>query len=253
MNSKKLSQSTNNVANQVVIIPNQSNLLIDDLLNNNSLLDNGNKIEQEMSEIKYMKGYVNVLRERFTRKSLGAETESYQDRQKGRNLASANSEGYRRRSVSPFVSTASPSTANVVKLAPKENKLFASQDDLRNTKTQSQKLVGKNLSHSNLLDDNQSIIKCTYLNEINQDELPKPNFVSSVKNLFEKQIKNENLSHFVHHPHEKKDKNSPNKQLLVVSNQQADSLIEKLKQNGAVVYQHETSSTTNQRKFKFFF
>lgn len=34
----------------------------------------------------------------------------------------------------------------------------------------------------------KEIIKCTYLNEINKDELPKPNFVSSVKNLFEKQI-----------------------------------------------------------------
>ena len=35
------------------------------------------------------------------------------------------------------------------------------------------------------------VIKCTYLNEINKDELPKPNFVSSVKNLFEKQITNQ--------------------------------------------------------------
>lgn len=34
----------------------------------------------------------------------------------------------------------------------------------------------------------KEIIKCTYLNEINKDELPKPNFVSSVKNLFEKHI-----------------------------------------------------------------
>ena len=33
-----------------------------------------------------------------------------------------------------------------------------------------------------------AIIKCTYTNEINKDELPRPNFVSSVKNLFEKQI-----------------------------------------------------------------
>jgi len=32
------------------------------------------------------------------------------------------------------------------------------------------------------------VIKCTYTNEINKDELPRPNFVSSVKNLFEKQI-----------------------------------------------------------------
>lgn len=28
------------------------------------------------------------------------------------------------------------------------------------------------------------------MNEINKDELPKPNFVSSVKNLFERQISN---------------------------------------------------------------
>lgn len=40
------------------------------------------------------------------------------------------------------------------------------------------------------LNSTNEIIKCTYLNEINKDELPKPNFVSSVKNLFEKQISN---------------------------------------------------------------
>ena len=32
------------------------------------------------------------------------------------------------------------------------------------------------------------VVKCTYTNEINKDELPRPNFVSSVKTLFEKQI-----------------------------------------------------------------
>lgn len=256
MNSKKLSQSSNNVANSVVIIPNPSNLLIDDLLNNNSLLDNGNKIEQDMSEIKYMKGYVNVLRERFTRKSLGTDAEMYQDRQKSRVSASANSDGYRRRSVSPFISTSSASTQNPDKLVPKESKkkLFASQDDLRNTKPQSQKPINKILSHSNLIDDHQSIIKCTYLNEINKDELPKPNFVSSVKNLFEKQIKNDNLVNFANHGHQnldKKEKLTSSKQLLILSNQQADCLVEKLKQNGAVVYQHDSGSVNNQRKLNF--
>lgn len=50
------------------------------------------------------------------------------------------------------------------------------------------------MSHLNATASSQAsstdkeIIKCTYLNEINKDELPKPNFVSSVKNLFEKQI-----------------------------------------------------------------
>ena len=40
------------------------------------------------------------------------------------------------------------------------------------------------------LNSTNAIIKCTYMNEINKDELPKPNFVSSVKNLFERQISN---------------------------------------------------------------
>lgn len=43
-------------------------------------------------------------------------------------------------------------------------------------------------SMSQLNLNNENIIKCTYLNEINKDELPKPNFVSSVKNIFERQI-----------------------------------------------------------------
>jgi hypothetical protein len=48
------------------------------------------------------------------------------------------------------------------------------------------------LNHHNPNNVNQhqitEVIKCTYTNEINKDELPRPNFVSSVKNLFEKQI-----------------------------------------------------------------
>lgn len=41
---------------------------------------------------------------------------------------------------------------------------------------------------SNLNFSSEQIVKCTYSNEINKDELPRPNFVSSVKNLFEKHI-----------------------------------------------------------------
>ncbi|CAF0865829.1 unnamed protein product [Brachionus calyciflorus] len=292
INSKKLSQSTNNVANQVVIInQNQNNLLIDDLLNNNSLLDNGNRHQddEDMSEIKYMKGYVNVLKERFTRKSLGNTNNNNNNNnsenlneslQKNRLSLTNNLEiNNRRRSVSPFVS--SNTTPPSIKYPSKEpkNKLFSSQDDLRNSnKLQIQKpTMNKNLSHSNLLDDQQSIVKCTYLNEINKDELPKPNFVSSVKNLFEKQIKNDTVNNINYHNHHnvnqnlfdniisKRDKNSMinnhhnhhhhhhqnhnNKHLIVMSTQQADNLVERLKQNGTVVYQHnhDSNQSTNQK------
>jgi hypothetical protein len=61
------------------------------------------------------------------------------------------------------------------------------------------------VSTSALNTNTNEVIKCTYLNEINKDELPRPNFVSSVKNLFEKQISNlHNVvsiekSHMSHH------------------------------------------------------
>ena len=48
------------------------------------------------------------------------------------------------------------------------------------------------MSHLSAAASSSDIIKCTYFNEINKDELPKANFVSSVKNLFEKQISSNN-------------------------------------------------------------
>jgi hypothetical protein len=47
---------------------------------------------------------------------------------------------------------------------------------------------GFSSSRNDLTIDQAAIVKCTYSNEINKDELPRPNFVSSVKNLFEKQL-----------------------------------------------------------------
>ena len=38
------------------------------------------------------------------------------------------------------------------------------------------------------LNQTPEVVKCTYISELNKDELPRPNFVSSVKSLFERQI-----------------------------------------------------------------
>lgn len=74
----------------------------------------------------------------------------------------------------------------------KERKIFASSDDLRTHQYQAvvhgSRLTETGESISNLRFEEGKVIKCTYFNEINQDELPRPNFVLSVKNLFEKQM-----------------------------------------------------------------
>lgn len=272
--------TTSLVANPVVII-HQNNSISTNLTTSNSTTSNNsntnantnghNNVElmmmttreatsvETMNELKYMKGYVNVLKERFTRKSLGNEPvivhnhnehnyhhnhhyhQSPQQQQQQQNgygtiqygLNRVSSNDYsRRRSVSPFVQQAS------IVAKPKMNgkngfnkdnrKLFASSDDLRHTSHQQTKTAvdrssatptptptvsvmttGSNQASSATTTTTSSssssssstssfqttrtkedIIKCTYLNEINKDELPKPNFVSSVKNLFEKQINN---------------------------------------------------------------
>ena len=64
---------------------------------------------------------------------------------------------------------------------------YSSMAHLHSTQT-----TTNSASSSQAPGNDKDIVKCTYLNEINKDELPKPNFVSSVKNLFERQISSSN-------------------------------------------------------------
>lgn len=326
------------VANQVVIIHQNNsistNLLIDDLNNNfvgdhmtnhnhEPLLKKNIDMEADaesqndtMNELKYMKGYVNVLKERFTRKSLGNDlndsnvsvtsnnsgkesivtlatqmgsTNTRVDYQKRSKQVSTSNLGVklnsttnqtdyqRRRSASPFI----PATQHLMAKrlsnpsSHKDKKLFASSDDLRNTIKQAELSQCKTTSNSNsyLNELSNSIVKCKYLNEINKDELPRPNFVSSVKNLFEKQINdsvnslNMNNSHSLSHSHQhslisaQASRSSPigyQKQLsLTVNNNSSNNnncvsqhiaqcehiIADRLKQNGTVLYEHTDTST----------
>jgi hypothetical protein len=135
----------------------------------------------------------------------------------------------------------------------------------------------------------KEVVKCTYLNEINKDELPRPNFVSSVKNLFEKQISsNHSNNNSLHHHHNfnislNNSSNNNNNNSIISNNnninkslskQSSNSncnnnsrqtsinnlthseqvcLFDKLKQNGTIVYEHNNfNSNSNDLSSKYF-
>lgn len=78
-------------------------------INNNH---NNHNVDEMMSELKYMKGYVNVLKERFTRKSLdntdggvivGLQTSASTTNATATGSGKLSNDFSRRRSVSPFI------------------------------------------------------------------------------------------------------------------------------------------------------
>ena len=314
-------------ANQVLII-HQNNSMSSNA--NNLLNDDGEMVSCE-EDIKYMKGYVNVIKERFARRSLASSVQpdlvdsvsqsqrfsigEYQRRKAGQK--SANDVNDRRRSASPFMTDSKPfimptnkTTLNQNQITKqsvytKNRKLFASSDDLRPVITsstssaspsssspplsstsspsssssssdnlyQNKKQNPVNINNStrnssasvdHLLNTNE-VVKCTYFNEINKDELPKPNFVSSVKNLFERHINSSaanqanlaNLERIMHsainnrQPIKSPSNNTNNQNqnqafiqasnLLVQKQISVDNLVEKLKHNGTLVYEHSNT------------
>lgn len=319
------------VANQVVIIHQnnsistnqQSDLLFADSTNSNTnstlIYSTTSGAMDDMNELKYMKGYVNVLKERFTRNlndsiiisnskesnntNTSTSTSSVQQQQQGfqkkqKQISTSNlggklsslqtiqaniSEYQRRRSASPFMPLNNNNNKSIITKDNNyinKNKLFASSDDLRHESSVNVHKLNKATSNSNsYLNENTNnnnnnsseIVKCTYLNEINKDELPKPNFVSSVKNLFEKQISsvhntnnnNNNISYFTNshnHYHSANFLNltnysTSNKTAAIVqkqfslnnnnNNNQIDTIVDRIKQTGTVLYQHLNGSDSN--------
>jgi hypothetical protein len=104
-------------------------------------------------DLRYMKGYVNVLKERFSRKyfnnndviTAAEALQRERDQQQSRN-----------RSVSPLTS---------------------------NYRLRSNENVEPAMAHT------VDIARCSYTSEISASEMPKANFVSSVKNIFESKTK----------------------------------------------------------------
>ena len=219
--------------------------------------------EDVEKEIKYMKGYVNVLKERFTRKANEFTTNNGNNNNTVAVTAvlnavastplisnspktpktkpttkSDNNNNNKRRSTSPFAFFQPQQHENgnsfIDNFKLRKNfKLFASSDNLKNTTC-------------------NDIIKCTYLNEINKDELPKPNFVSSVKNLFEKKTNSTNHSQQQQRvslpPSSPQFQTSP--QTIVqmqTNNDEVETIVDRIKQNGNLVYDH---TTTNGVSFK---
>jgi hypothetical protein len=258
-----------------------------------------NQEDQEMSEIKYMKGYVNVLKQRFTRKSLEKCETSQQSSSTcfaaavtatalqtnhlnivGEAQQKGNGNDFlRRRSVSPFhkiqpsnennnlnikppkryshLTTPIPAPTAAATSSKSENrKLFASTDDLRNINNQS------NNKNSNLVKSKILYLSNTALNhasnsilneKINRDELPKPNFVSSVKNLFEKQFVstqqtsasslNSSLNNCEAVKKSSHTTQSQQQYQQDVANNTSLNLLDKLKQNGTLVYEHSENNS----------
>jgi hypothetical protein len=117
--------------------------------------------DDESDDLKYMKGYVNVLKERFSRKYSNDATSAdmlqrERDQQQMRN-----------RSVSPGATKGTTSSS------------------LLRYRVQSNEIVEPVLAVQSASD----IVRYSYVNEINADELPKANFVSAVKNIFESKTK----------------------------------------------------------------
>lgn len=310
--------------NQVVII-NQNNTIATNLNLNNELFssmsssssssinqpttdtDSLELVDDPHADVKYMKGYVNVIKERFARRSLnekklsdsnssqGTIRLSISDYQKRKQQISANgfstqsktryaSVDYQRtRSVSPFSSSSNFKTINSESNSSKQHiSLFNKNSNSISNKRQdddqksfnSLSSPSQSSSSSSPLSSNYSspddfkkakteIIKCTYLNEINKDELPKPNFVSSVKNLFEKQISTNstdnlnslnnnintsNLNNLRQTTNKSKQRqslietlNSPTDRIIksnIKKSVSIESLVDRLKQNGTLVYEH---------------
>jgi hypothetical protein len=350
--------SSNQVANPVIIIHQNNsksrNNLKQHQIEQQQVLNTANKSEQEalshnqneiddLNEVKYTKGYVNVIKERFARKS---NEKSADNSSAGLNVSS---DFLRRRSVSPFKqindNNKSNATRNEVRIVHASTngqiatnisdakKLFASTDDLRNGGSRSIMNSVNNLGvingavlasghHcSDLVKNKIKYLSNSTLNtaglgsssysgglnaslvgsevarlngagthmlyeKINRDELPKPNFVSSVKNLFEKQIGNNhsspslnnslNSSHSNHNILNLVNNNESASSLVanantsssmvklspptanvvsnsgvvtvkpqstiinsnLVANGQYDTLVDRLRQNGTLVYEH---------------
>ncbi len=110
------------------------------------------------------------------------------------------------------------------------------------------------MSHLN----GDNVTKCTYFNEINKDELPKPNFVSSVKSLFERQIAASNNHELIQSsPGSIKQPNLNGLDRISVNTQPTsktslgsinsqphspeaviENLVDRMKHNGTLVYDH---------------
>ena len=327
------------VANQVVIIHQNNSIstnyssqsssgLLVPVLNMNENQSADSAQPNDLDELKYMKGYVSVLKERFTRKSLETDNHNtssntvFVSSSPGNTVAplpanatsNGNNDFLRRRSVSPFtkrienskmqseIASNSRNISNSNNIA-ETKKLFASTDDLRNQHkgAKNSNTMIKNkikyLSNSTLntaVSVDGSPPKCVnsggnaYLNEkINREEMPKPNFVSSVKNLFEKQIihttisaslnnslNNSSMSAVVANsletilikPSQFMTAQSRQKQQSLANetnsnaHHQYDSLLDKLRQNGTLVYEHteiptysngKNRQTSINLKFKF--
>jgi hypothetical protein len=110
---------------------------------------------------------------------------------------------------------------------------------------------------SQLLDPaGDTVVKCAYFNEINKDELPRPNFVSSVKSLFERQIAAASTSHESAQPSPTASRQlqppltpQTRPELAVSTPVDAcsqphspeaviESLVDRMKHNGTLVYDH---------------
>jgi hypothetical protein len=272
--TKKYSpHNTNNIKNPVVII--HQNRSISSNVNDNDTATPIKDVDQ--IELKYAKGYVNVLKERFTRKSLDNDNSNVQRKWMSSTNVSSNdnNQNYNyhrynnnintnlklkiindnlnrannRHSVcipndhssiesnnnkikpSPTTTTTtttviptshfldlykqyennnkvvniplSSSTSTSSSLNNRIKQTSLSMDHLNHQQQNEDDQLS--LSHNDMiqalkqkqrqydskkqLDNNSNLlVKCTYLNGINKDELPRPNFVSSVKSLFEKKV-----------------------------------------------------------------
>ena len=293
-------------ANQVIII-HQSNDIDSSSMSSSSsssfsAMNQANDLVDSIdniNDVKYTKGYVNVIRERFARRSINDQKTQQEDKMQNnqgvirlsindyqkRKQQSSNSthnvvktrtasvDYQRRRSVSPFSCHNFLPTKTTNNSDLKQHLSLFNKNDLTDNKSMnslsspSQSSASPSPLSSNYSsptngthDDynikvKSEIIKCTYSNEINKDELPRPNFVSSVKNLFEKkQITNSvpntttdklksrqrqslvetvPLSFHLNSPSRAvKHKTSLKKSVSI------ESLVDRLKQNGTLVYEH---------------
>ncbi len=107
----------------------------------------------DYDELKYMKGYVNVLKERFSRKYFNNDITATEALQRERDH-----QQLRNRSVSP-------------------------------TNTSARYRFQSNENIEPVVHNTTDIVRCSYTSEINANELPRANFVSSVKNIFENKSK----------------------------------------------------------------